>query len=77
MVDRLKEAIRTVVRRLEGRTREGVRPVLLPTSTYEALLDERVKDLEKAVVEIRNRINTLFFAILTAVALDVIIRLLK
>ncbi len=71
----LRQALRALARR---RARAGPVPLLLsPGTTYEALLDERVKDLEKAIVEIRNRLNTLFFAILTAVAADVVIRLLK
>ncbi len=70
--------MRTLALARQRRASAGSAPLLLsPGTTYEALLDERVKDLEKAIVEIRNRLNTLFFAILTAVAADVVIRLFK
>ncbi|MBI3980291.1 MAG: hypothetical protein HY331_19120 [Chloroflexi bacterium] len=50
-------------------------PDLRPGSAYEALLDERIRDVEKALLEVRSRVNTLFYAVISAVLLEVLIRL--
>lgn len=67
------ERLRAALARL--RRRPAAAPDLRPGSAYEALLDERIRDLEKALVEIRSRINALYFTVIGAILVDVLVRL--
>lgn len=67
----LEEAIR----RLRGPGRERVDTS--PESTFEALLDVRLKALERQVGELRGRVNGLLFAVATAIVVQLVLGLLR
>lgn len=72
----LEHSVRRLVRRLRtDRTTPGA-PELGPTSTYEALLDQRCKDLAAEVAEIKGRVNGLIFIVAGGVITDLVIRLI-
>lgn len=50
---------------------------LAPTNTFEALLDERIKALEKALGEVKGRINGLLLTVVGAVIVEVVLKLVR
>jgi len=58
--------------------RPPVREVnLKPTSPFEALLDQRLEQLEAQLKEVRSRVSGLLWAILGAVVIQVVMGLMK
>ena len=55
----------------------GTPPDLGPGSTFEALLDQRLKDLAAEMAEIKLRVNGLLFVIVGALIVDVALRLTR
>lgn len=68
--DRLKEAIR----RLRPRRRPTVS--IAPDSPFDALLQQRLESLERQVEELKGRVNGLLLAVVAAVAVELVLRLL-
>jgi hypothetical protein len=48
-----------------------------PGCAFGNLVDERLRALEGAVDEIRGRVNALFFLVVGAVAVEVVLRLVR
>jgi hypothetical protein len=71
----LDSSIRRTVRRWRG-GRPPAPPDLGPTNTFEALLDQRYKDLAAEVAEIKGRINGLIFVVIGGVIAELAVRLL-
>ncbi len=67
MSDELKEAIRN----LRKRAHTGVD--LSPRSPFDALLEERLKALERQVEELKGRVHGLMFLIAGAVVVQVVL----
>lgn len=67
--DRLAEMLRT-----RGPERR-VAVDLAPTSTYEAVTRQMVNDLAREVGDLRRRIDTLFYVVVSAIIIDVLGRL--
>ena len=67
MSDELKEAIRNLRRRAQT----GVD--LSPRSPFDALLEERLKALERQVEELKGRVHGLMFLIAGAVVVQVVL----
>ncbi len=67
MSDELKEAIRN----LRKRVQTGVD--LSPRSPFDALLEERLKALERQVEEMKGRVHSLMFLIAGAVVVQVVL----
>ena len=72
----LDSSIRRSVRRWRG-ARPPAPPDLGPTNTFEALLDQRYKDLAAEVAEIKSRINGLIFVVIGGVIAELAVRLLS
>lgn len=71
MSEELKETLRLF-------RRPPVREVnLKPTSPFEALLDQRLEQLEAQLKEVRSRVSGLLWAILGAVVIQVVMGLMK
>ena len=47
-----------------------VSPVIKPESTFDAVLEMRLAELQRQVAEIKGRINTLFFFVMIAAMLQ-------
>lgn len=69
--DELKEAIR----RLKGPGPKGVD--LSPASTFEALLEQRLREVERNVGELKDRINGLVFVVIGAIIVQVVLGLVR
>ena len=67
----LEEAIR----RLRGPARKELDTS--PESPFEALLELRLKALEKQVEELRGRVNGLLFAVAAAIVVQLVLGLLR
>ena len=67
------EGLRKVIARFgrskRGREAQAVR--FLPESTFDAMLDLRLKELHRQIGEVKGRINGLFFFVLGAAILQV------
>ena len=70
----IKSAIARLRRTKESRGQSGVH--LLPESTFDAVLEMRLKELQRQMGEVKNRINGLFFFVMAAAIVQVAIRLL-
>ncbi|MBI2935890.1 MAG: hypothetical protein HYY31_03650 [Chloroflexi bacterium] len=75
----LEQALRRLGQRLKGRQKvEKSTPVeLTPQTTFEALLDERIKNLRQTVDELRGRVNGLIFVVVAAVIVQVLMGFLR
>ncbi len=69
------EELKEAIRRLRGPRPRGVN--LSPTSPFEALLDQRIKDMERNVSELKGRINGLVFVVVGAIIAQVILGLFR
>ncbi|MBI2856275.1 MAG: hypothetical protein HYX93_05450 [Chloroflexi bacterium] len=49
---------------------------LSPASTFDALLDQRIRDLERHVGELKTRVNGLLFLVVGAVIAQIVLGLL-
>ena len=67
--------IRDVVGKLRRPPPPGVD--LSPASTFDALLDQRIKDLERHVGELKTRVNGLLFLVVGAVIVQVVLGLVR
>ena len=65
----LRKAIARFGRSKLGREAQVVG--LLPESTFDAMLDLRLKELQRQIGEVKGRINGLFFFVLGAAILQV------
>ena len=74
--DRLADALRRLVRRgSAGVAPQG--PGLAPPTPFDALLEARIRALERQVEEVKGRVNGLFFLLLGSLAVEVVLRLLR
>ncbi len=69
------EDLKNAMRRLRGSSPRGVN--LSPSSTFDALLDQRMGHLERTVDELKTRVNGLVFLVAGAVIVQVVLRLLE
>ncbi len=85
--DHVAEALREQVRRMRDRDRQAARSRGHPTdsaggidtgpsSTYEVITRHMVSDLAEDLREIKPRLNTLIFALLGAILLDILSRVM-
>ncbi len=72
MSERLERALRPWLR---GRPVAAVDD--RPRSAFDVQIKQRVDDHARELAEIRTRVNTLFFLVISAVLIDILIRLLK
>lgn len=63
--------LREAIRRFRKPPAEDVD--LSPKSPFDALLDERLKGLERQVAELKNRVNGLLFLVMGAVIVQVVL----
>lgn len=69
------EELQRAIRRVKGPPRKRVDTT--PESPFEALLEQRMKALERQVEELKGRVNGLLLAVAGAVAVQVILGLLR
>lgn len=67
---------------LQGELRRVLRPStkgvdLSPASAFEALLDQRIKDMEHQLKEVKGRVNGVLFSIAGAIILQIVLGLVK
>ena len=72
MSDRLERALRPWLRARHLPTVDD-----RPRSAFDVQIKQRVDDHARELAEIRTRVNTIFFLVITAVLIDILIRLLK
>lgn len=79
--DELGETLRRLWRGLRGsRDGQALRRVgveVAPASAFEAVLEQRLKELEAQVEEVKGRVNGLLFLVAGTVLLEVVLRLVK
>jgi hypothetical protein len=63
------------IRRLGQPARKGVDTS--PESPFEALLDLRMKALERQVEEVKGRVNGLLFAVIAAIVIQLVLGLVR
>ena len=70
--DRLHQALRRLL---------GERPATVvderPRSPFDVQIRQRIDDQARELAEIRTRVNMLFFAIITGVLIDILLRLTR
>ncbi|MFQ5874692.1 MAG: hypothetical protein ACE5JL_12975 [Dehalococcoidia bacterium] len=70
--DGLRRTIARLRRSRGGPSRPGKKEVnLLPESAFDAMLDLRLKDLQRQLGEVKSRVNGLFFFVLGAAIVQV------
>ncbi len=78
--DELDETLRRLWAGLR-KNREGptqvARVEVAPASAFEAVLEQRLKELEAQVEEVKGRVNGLLFLVAGTVLLEVVLRLVK
>ena len=68
--------LNSAIRRLrKGRPPQGVNTS--PDSPFEALLELRMKALERQVEEVKGRVNGLLFAVLAAIVIQLVLGLIS
>lgn len=77
MRDPLKGALGQFRAALRPKAREAAAVTLTPCCTFGALLEERLKGLERELQETRARLNGLLFLVVGAVAVEVVLRLVR
>ena len=76
LVRLLRGLLRPVVRRPPPASLQEQRAVVsAPTSTFEALLQERLRAVEAELAEQRNRVNGLLFLVVGTVLVQLLLRL--
>ncbi len=60
----------------EGQS-HGTHVAVAPASAFEAVLEQRLKELEAQVEEVKGRVNGLLFLVAGTVLLEVVLRLVK
>ncbi len=65
----LRKAIVRLRRPRSGEGHQGVK--LLPESTFDAVLELRLKELQRQMGEVKSRVNGLFFFVLAAAIVQV------
>jgi hypothetical protein len=68
------EELKEAIRRLRGPRR---RVDITPDSPFDALLEQRLKHLERQVEELKGRVNGLMLAVAGAVIVQIILGLLR
>ena len=71
MSDELPDQLKEAIRNLRRRSQAGVD--LSPRSPFDALLEERLKALERQVEELKSRVHGLMFLIAGAVVVQVVV----
>jgi hypothetical protein len=69
-----------VLRRLRGIPRQAppqARPDLGPVSPFDALLEQRIAALERAVEDVKGRVNGLIFMVVGAVIAQIVLGFLR
>ena len=74
MTDRPTDRLVHLLKVKETRNREPI--TMTPSSTYEAVTRQMVTDLAREIGELRRRIDTLFYVVVSAIIVDVLGRLL-
>ncbi len=57
------------------RHRQGLAVDVRPTSVFDAILEQRLKNLEQNFADLKNRVNGLIFLVVGAVLVQVLLRL--
>ena len=70
----MAEELKRALRQLRGSEAREVN--LKPTSPFEALLDQRLQQLEAQLRELRGRVNGLVWAVLGAVVVQAVLGLM-
>lgn len=72
----LERALAWLRQRLAGR-RDAAEPIAgLSAAAFRAVVDERLRSLERELAEVKSRVNGLLFLLAGAVASQVVLRLL-
>ena len=81
---RRRDELGETLRRLWAGLRKGregqtysARVEVAPASAFEAVLDQRLKELEAQVEEVKGRVNGLLYLVAGTVLLEVVLRLVK
>ena len=69
------EKLEEAIRRLGKPARKGLDTS--PDSAFEALLEERMKGLERQVQELKGRLNGLLFAVVAAIVIQLVLGLTR
>ncbi|MDO8531413.1 MAG: hypothetical protein Q7T26_04480 [Dehalococcoidia bacterium] len=78
--DELGETLRRLWAGLRGGREgqaNGARVEVAPASAFEAVLEQRLKELEAQVEEVKGRVNGLLYLVAGTVLLEVVLRLVK
>ena len=73
------EQLTSAIRKLAGRGRGHPHPSLdiSPGCAFGAVVEERLKDLDRHIDEVKGRLNGLLFLVIGAVLVQVIMRLVE
>lgn len=76
--EELKEAIRKLWMGKKRRGKEGRKPrVASPESAFDAVVEERLKELEASMRELKAKVNGLIFAVAGAVLTEVVLKIVR
>ncbi len=77
--EELKQAIRTLSRVPKVSTGENAKAVvsMAPACAFGAVMEQRLKDIEASLTELKTRLNGLIFLIVGAVLVEIVMRLVK
>ena len=78
-MDELGAAVRRLGEGLRKRAgeRQGTPVEVAPASAFEAVVEQRLKELERQIEEVKGRVNGLIFLVVGTVLLEVVLRLVK
>ena len=69
------EELEDVIHRLRGPRPKGID--LSPTTPFEAVLDERIKAMERSVGELKGRINGLLIVVVGAIIAQIVLGVIQ
>ena len=68
--------LNNLMKRLRPKRRSVMPPTIQPESTFDAVLEMRLSELQQQIAEVKGRVNSLFFFALGAVLLQVALRII-
>jgi hypothetical protein len=69
--------LKTAIAKLAGPGRHGEGTSLTPGCTFGVVVEQRLKDIDRDLGEVKGRLNGLIFLVVGAVVVDVVMRLVK